>query len=168
MKMKHYWTLLTVLLALMHIGCKQDKTAYIDLGVVYTQFDLSVQLEQDRLKVQNARQAILDSLELQLNVLSNNLKSSNNEALVQQFQQQRQSYFYQEKQFAEDNQTLLNQHHEQIMKQLNQYIKDFGEEKGYTFLFGANGNGNIMYAVDEKDVSEAVLQYVNDKYKGIK
>jgi outer membrane protein len=87
--------------------------------------------------------------------------------VVRIFNQKRDEYYYKEKQFNEDNQSLLMQHNEQVNKQINQYIEEFGKEKGYKYIYGATGNGSMMYADKEADISKEVISYINDKYTGI-
>ena len=39
-------------------------------------------------------------------------------------------------------------------------------ENGYDVIFGASGEGNIMYATDELNITSEVLAYCNKKYSG--
>ncbi|HUH74218.1 MAG TPA: hypothetical protein VLZ75_07405 [Chitinophagales bacterium] len=55
---------------------------------------------------------------------------------------------------------------EQSWNLLNQYIIEFGDEKKYRYIFGANGTGTMMYGAERKDITSDVLEYVNEKYNG--
>ena len=149
-------------------SCGGEKTAYINMGEIYQGFELSKQLDADYQEVASKRKAVLDSLQIRLNVLSQNFQAQKDEASIQRFQQQKQTYYYKEQQFKQDNQALLQQHNEQITKQLNQYIKEFGDEQGYTYIYGASGNGSLMYAAEKEDITQEVIAYINQKYQGLK
>lgn len=53
-----------------------------------------------------------------------------------------------------------------IWSQINQYIKDYGEEHHYDFIYGATGNGSLMYANDVRDLTNEIVIYMNKKYEG--
>lgn len=44
---------------------------------------------------------------------------------------------------------------------INAEVENFGKEKGYKYILGANGSGNIMYADDSEDITEEVLKWIN-------
>ena len=56
------------------LACNQDKSAYIDVNTVFSEFNLSQKLEKEREIIVNARQGILDSLKLELNQMSKQIK----------------------------------------------------------------------------------------------
>jgi outer membrane protein len=149
------------------VSCSQDKSAYIDVSTVFSEFNLSQKLEKEREIITKARQGILDSLQLQLNQFSKQFEFKVDSNQVKYFNQKRQEYYYKEKQFDEDNQALLREHNEQSMKQLNEYIKEYGETNGYKFIFGATGNGSMMFAEEGANISIEVVSFANDKYNGV-
>ncbi|MBO2009606.1 OmpH family outer membrane protein [Hymenobacter negativus] len=51
-----------------------------------------------------------------------------------------------------------------VLNEINAYIKQYGKEKGYTFILGATDSGNIVYAAEGTDVSEEVLKELNAQY----
>lgn len=55
-----------------------------------------------------------------------------------------------------------------IINDINDYIKEYGELKGYKIIFGASGSGNIMYAAKNTDLTEQVLAGLNAEYEGEK
>lgn len=151
----------------------QPKVAYVNLGKVYNDFEMKKELEKKITTVQDFRKKTLDSLELSLNIMSRTLqnfdKTGNKKGIEErmpEFQMRREEYFAKQKSFEEDNQAMTTQYTEQIWKQINQYVKDYGKEKGYTYVLGADGTGAVMYAEEKNEVTEEVLAYINQKYKG--
>lgn len=51
-----------------------------------------------------------------------------------------------------------------ILNDINDYVKEYGKEKGYKIIFGASGSGNIMYADEGADLTEEVLKGLNERY----
>jgi outer membrane protein len=173
--MKKYFNY--ILLTLMVVGFiviyfllhkQTTKLAYVDLATVYDEFPMKKELEAKLMNVQNARKNILDSLQIQLNAMSMSIKSEKEVEAIQRFQIKKQEYLLKQKRFEEDNQTTTQNYSAQIWKQINQYVKDYGKNEGYTFILGTDGTGTIMYGAEEKDITKEVSKYVNEKYSGEK
>lgn len=144
-------------------------TAYVDLAKVYNAFGMKKELESKLEQVQQIRKIQLDSLELDLNVLAKNLQSpgvENRKGLEEQFTGKRQQYAFNKQRMEEESNSLTQTYDEQIWKQLNQYIKDYGKENSYTYIFGAEGSGALMYANETVDITERITAYANQRYKG--
>ena len=69
--------------------------------------------------------------------------------------------------FDEDNQRTYDDYEKQIWKQVNQYMKDFGVENNYTYILGAEGSWQLMYAKENNNITKEVVEFINKKYKGI-
>ena len=54
----------------------------------------------------------------------------------------------------------------QILGQMTQYIKDFGNENGYDFIFGEDNTGTILYGKPTADITSEVIEFINQKYQG--
>lgn len=166
------WVVLSILLGIASIyqavnSHRPLKTAYVTNAKVSAEFLLSKELDARLKRVQTTRQSILDSLELQLGALEHKVMTANaTDAEQARAGRLRQEYSLKQQQFAEDNALLTQRYQEQIATQLNQYLKDFTEEQGYDYLFGATGSGSLMGAKEEYDVTNKVLMYVNKRYKG--
>ncbi|MEO5641915.1 MAG: OmpH family outer membrane protein [Bacteroidia bacterium] len=151
----------------------RPKIAYVDLAKVYNGFELKKQLETQLKVVQQVRQRTLDSLELGLKMISRNLQSidsdkSKNEIQIKtnEFEALKQDYLYKQENFSSDNSSLLQQYDQQVWKQLNQYVKDYGEANGYTCILGGDGSGNVMYSSKGLDITEELIAYTNKCFKG--
>ncbi len=90
-------------------------------------------------------------IELKQELLSNKQQQLNN------YQQAIQ------KQIQEEDQKMT----QTVVNDINSYVKEYGKENGYPIIFGAGGNGNIMYAADASDLTEEVLEGLNEQYDGI-
>jgi outer membrane protein len=148
----------------------KPKTAYIIIQEVYSGFKMKLEMEKKFVQTTAARQKRLDSLQTELKsfatILDQNVKNTVSD--LQKFDQLR-DFFMQQKQMADqDNKNLMQQYDAEILTQLNQYVKDYGKEQHYQYIFGNDGNGSLMYGIDERNISKAVLEYINQKYEGKK
>lgn len=147
---------------------KESNTAYVSSGTLFEKFELRQQLETEFQNDMNARKAVLDSLQLQLSTMAQQLEQqpSPSQEQVELFQYKRETFFRAQQLFEEENEQKYAQFQEQVWTQLNQYVSDFGTENNLDYIFGANGNGSIMHASPENDITDQVVQYANQKFKG--
>ena len=52
-----------------------------------------------------------------------------------------------------------------IVTKVKEYVKEYGKENNYTYIFGSNESANIMYAKDGLDITEEILEKLNESYK---
>jgi len=147
-----------------------SKTAYVLIGEVYNKFDLKKELEKKLEFTKNARQKISDSLAFDLKLLAKKIDDdkAKNEQDVKLYNLKREEFVEKKRRLEEDNNTLTKQYDQEILTQLNQYVKDYGKENHYTYIHGNDGNGSLMYADESKNITEKVIEYINKKYKGEK
>ncbi|CAM1359157.1 OmpH family outer membrane protein [Tenacibaculum xiamenense] len=53
-----------------------------------------------------------------------------------------------------------------VWERLNTYVREFGKERNYDVVLGAQGQGNIMYSKEEFNVTDEFIEYANSKYEG--
>ncbi|MBK8705977.1 MAG: OmpH family outer membrane protein [Saprospiraceae bacterium] len=145
------------------------KTGFVVIQEVYNGFDMKKEIEQKYNRTKLARDKILDSLELELKLLAGTIEreQQKNKTTIEQFTIKREEFLQRKQTYEEDNAALTKQYDQEILTQLNQYIKDFGEKHHFTYVFGNDGNGSLMYAADAKNVTKEVIEFINRKYKGV-
>lgn len=53
---------------------------------------------------------------------------------------------------------------ETLISEINGYVKEYGEKNGYKILLGATASGNIVYADKSLDITDEILQGLNEQY----
>lgn len=147
---------------------KQDKkSAYFQSLEVFEGFELQKELSFQLEKDMNERKLIMDSLELQLRVLYNEADKNEkpNDQLLAKINFIQEKYIKVKSDFQDKNSTQVELYNQQIWKQINQYVKEYGRLNNYSFIFGAQGDGSIMYADTINDITDEVLIFINNKYK---
>jgi len=145
---------------------KAEKIAYVNIETLYNDFQMKQELEGKFKNVQNMRTGILDSLELQLKLVSQQITSPNDKEGIARYQMLRQNYAAKENEFAQSNEETMNQYGNQIWKQLTQYVKQYGKEHGYLYVLSQESRGAVLYGNEAEDITNAVKEYVNAQYKG--
>jgi outer membrane protein len=147
----------------------REKAGYLDLGILFSNFQMKKEMEAKLENTQHQKELILDSLEIQLNILSKKTQTNTSDKeLVKAFELQRQEYLMKKQSFEKEGEYSTQQFNNQIWKQINQYVKDFGDEYHYSYIYGAEGSGGVMYGSADKNITDLVKDYINKKYKGIK
>ena len=52
-----------------------------------------------------------------------------------------------------------------IVTKVKAYVKEYGKDNDYTYIFGSNESANIMYAKEGLDITEEILEKLNESYK---
>lgn len=52
-----------------------------------------------------------------------------------------------------------------LVKNVKKFIKDYGKEKGYDYIYGTGEAVSILYAQDKYDITKELVKLLNDKYK---
>lgn len=148
----------------------KPKAGYVILTEVYNGFEMKKEMEKNYLSTTDARKKILDSLELEIKLMNNRIvrKTNMKASDTLGYQYKIEEYILKKKTFNEDNNSLSQKYDEEIITQLNQYVKDYGAANHYTFIYGTGGNGSLMYADEAKNITKDVIEYINLKYSGKK
>jgi len=146
----------------------KSKTGYIIIGEVYSSFDLKKESEKKFTEVKNYRKKILDSMAFTLRIMAKKIdgEKAKNKEDVDSYNQKREEFYQRQKTFDEDNKQLTAKYDQEILTQLNQYVKDYSKENGYEYVFGNGGDGSLMYGDDAHNLTKEIIDYVNKKYKG--
>ena len=174
MKNKHHILLalligITMLNLVLNIYTVQKipKTAYVQNDQVFSQFKGKIELEQRLFKEEQQQKTLLDSMELDLKVIQNKLtEDKNNVELKQVFYDKGKLYQELKRNYQEKIQQQSQQFTSEIWKQINQYTLDFGKNNNYSYIYGVNGTGSMMYGKQHLDVTSAVIEYINRQYEG--
>jgi outer membrane protein len=154
-------SLITIIGLFGYLKFTSTKTAYVDIEVLYSNFKMKRELEGQMKNVVQTRKGLLDSMEIEIKALNTSPKIS--QELIAQ---KRAAYLSQYQVFKDNTERESGEFDKKIWTQLNQYVKDYGEQKAYDFILGTNGTGTIMHANDEFDITKDLIDYVNQRYEG--
>jgi outer membrane protein len=143
----------------------RERTAYVDASKLFNEFKMKKALENEFKKVENMRKMQLDSMVMILKVMDRGVSTKEEGAFLEY---KKEEFAQKQNEFAKANEALSQKYNEQIWNQLNQYIKDYSDKAGYDYVYGATGDGTLMYAAERRNITEEVIKYTNEKYEGLK
>ncbi len=146
----------------------QPKQAYIDNLKLYGEFELTKELNRSIVTIEQQRKAGLDSVEVELKMLSRQIEMNegSDENQIRLFRYKQSEYQMKNQQMNEELEKLNNDYNNKIWTRLNDYVSEYGKQNGYQILFGGMGEGTVMYCDSTIDITSEVLNYVNEKYNG--
>lgn len=155
--------LLTV--AVGYVYYKIPKVAYVSTNKVYNDYKGKLEY-QTKLENEDANnRKILDTLKYEIEMLNAKVSSSNDKILFE-LESKAKNYERLRTELEERLQTQKQQYIEDIWKQINKHVEEYGAVNGYDYIYGAEGTGALMYADKKDDVTEDVISFINKKYEG--
>ena len=167
-KVRLYQFIGLIVLAFFYSCNSTPKVGYVESALVYEGFNGTKEVIQQNQQILVPRKNRIDSLKVMLlsqqNLLSD--KTYNNQQVFQSYMNGRQLYDSLSLDYDRLREELEIHTFQKSWKLINEYIKAFGEENGYQIIHGVSGNGNIMYAQKDLNITDAVITYVNNSYEG--
>jgi outer membrane protein len=151
---------------------KEDSLVYIDTPKLMSKYEGAIQaqkiLDQNSMlwkanmdTLQSELQSALAKFEKERVTMSaREIKLS--EELLKTKQQQFMQYQQALEQKAQQESGKIR---EKIISEVNSYLKEFGESHSYKFILGATANGSLVYANQAYDVTDDVINGLNQKYQ---
>jgi Skp family chaperone for outer membrane proteins len=145
-----------VVVLMQHVH--REKNSYVNLGSLFNGFKYKAVADKEYETKLNGRKALLDSLEIAIIAAQN----QNDTARVRKL-----GIIYYQKQdaFDKESENMSKDMTAKVWGQLTQYLTDYSKENDLTYLYGSKGDGNLMYAIETKDVTAEALEYVNKRYE---
>ena len=149
---------------------KEKGIAYIDVKKVFDEFQLKKELQKKYQGQMASKKQVIDSLGFQLQRLEIEIGATKkpDKEKVDLYMSKQKQYIDLSKIYTEEDKNINSEYDSQILNQMNQYVKEYGDENGYEMILGSIGNGNIMQAKSEIDLTKPMIKYINNKYAGVK
>ncbi len=163
---KYIFLILAVVLSVgISVYINQPQSVYIvNIEEVRAGFLMQEDVEQDFEKIQNGQQSLLDSLEMQIRNITNEISTASKpdkdkEALLNKYrlEYRDKSVYFQTKQGE-----IIDNLNSKIWNRLDEYLNAFRAEMNYPVLICTNG---YTYLEDNsKIVTDQALNFVNKAY----
>ena len=148
------------------------KTAYVDTSELMKDYQEAKDIESKYKGKANAAQKKLegevakfkvDAASFQKNAQSNGQEwAQKNGQVLQQREQQLQMM---QQQMLEDLQNQSDKERETVVNAVKKFIKDYGKENGYSYIYGTGQPATVLYAEDKYDITKEILDLLNQNYK---
>ncbi|EFS96842.1 MAG: OmpH family outer membrane protein [Capnocytophaga sp.] len=161
--------------ALLALTACTDKVAFVDNSKLLNDYqekkDIEAKLkgqisayERKRDSISMAFQTEARAFDAQAKTLPQNVAQKKYNELMQKSQILQQHLQQEEQKIQMESQTQMDS----LLSKVKKNIKEYGKQKGYTFILGANDGGSVLYGSEKKDITKEVTEYLNNQYKGKK
>ena len=165
-------------LALTVMSCNQNnevkevKTAYIDTSKLLQEYTESKDIEA---KYKAKSQEMGKELDAEVARFKNEAQNfqknaqANGQAWAQQkgaeLQKREQQLTYAQQAMLQQLQQESGKEMDSLVVNVRKFIKSYGKEKGYAYIYGTGEAATVLYAEDKYDITEEVVKLLNDNYK---
>ena len=163
--------ILSLIVVATLVACNQPKTAYVDNTVLLKEYEEMKAVEAKFTTRSERMNKQMDSIaqEFQIEVqdyqkrasrMSTSKRQEEEQALLQKQQKLQQQQQFRSQQLRQESDVVIDS----IITKVKDFVRDYGQENGYTYIFGSNESANIMYAEDGKDITQEILEKLNAEY----
>lgn len=172
-------SLLIIALAVSIISCNKEqgttsnemKTAYVDTAKLMEEYTEAKDLEAKFKTKSEAEAKKFEVEEANFKAEVANFQKNaqaNGQAWAQQknaeLEQRQQRLQYAAQSVGQKLQTESATEMDSLVKGVKAFIKTYGKEKGYDFIYGTGDAASVLYAKDQYDITKEVIKLLNDKY----
>ena len=162
---------LSVTVLLIFVSC-QDKVMYVDNTKLLNEYQEKKDLENSLQKKIDTYSRKRDSLsrafqieaqqfESQAQSLGQAIAQKKYNELMQKSQMLQQHLMQEEQAIQAESQSKMDT----LLTKVKKFVKDYGKNKGYTYILGANEGGSVLYGDDTKNITDDVVKALNETYK---
>jgi len=165
-----YSAVLTFLLifSVLLQSCKSDSSVkYVDINKLFNGFDMKTELEKSFQKDLSVKEKQLDSLSRIFQTKNTIYKANNTKEKLVELQKIQEDLYQLDQEIKVFSEQKTNAINSQIIGQMTQYIKDYGDKNNSGLILGLNETGNVLYGSEKLEITDEVLLFINDKYQGI-
>lgn len=165
--------LLAIIILSITVFTNNEKVVYVDSSKLLNNYKGMQAARASYQQKANAWKANIDTLasEVQQQIFIYEKESPKMTAKERQLSQE--LIRNKQKQFADYQQAMNTQAQQEdakmtsdVVTQINAYLKKYGESKGYKVILAATEYGNLAYADEGLDITDAVLEGLNRDYSG--
>lgn len=161
---------LALFVAVGFASCNNEKTAYVDTSRLVQEYSEMKDVESDftvkseKIKkeldsVAQSFQAEVKEYQENMSTLSNSEKKETESKLMKKQQMLQQQQQMVSNQLRSESDAAIDS----LVTKVKGFVKDFGKDHGYTYIFGSNESANIMYAKDGLDITQEILDKLNSE-----
>lgn len=147
------------------------KTAYIDTEKLMKEYQESIDFETKyeamSKRMQNELEADMKKFQNDVVDLQRNAQSKGMEwAMARQKELEKREITLAEKQqnYMMKFQQEGSAERDSMVTKMKAFIKDYGQEKGFDYVFGTGDAATVLYAKDGYDITDDILKLMNEAY----
>ncbi len=161
-----------IALAFLTVACQTEKTAFVDTEKLFKDFE---ELNDARDYFNKENDAILSDLEIKIKAyqIKEDLFRKNGPSMARAKQEEKYNQLAAEaQQLQQERQNRLGKLQAEsqgkidtLITKAKDMVKTYGKANGYSYIYGSNDAGSVLYGKDELDITDAVVTELNAAYK---
>ncbi|WP_299127910.1 OmpH family outer membrane protein [uncultured Winogradskyella sp.] len=151
---------------------EQHKVAFVDNTKVIDDYQMKIDIEKKfedqstafnkkRDSIGQVYQMEVQTIQMKLSRMSQRKQEEESQKFQQKWQPIQQQMQFQQQQMEQSFNTEI----ELVLEKVNGFVDDYGKKNGYTFIFGKNRAGSIMYGAEAKDITKTLTEAINKAYE---
>ena len=172
-------SILIIALAISIVSCNTKttevaavKTAYVDTSKLLEEYTEAKDIEAKYKTKSDEMGKELENEVARFKYEASNFQKNaqlNGQAWAQQkgaeLQKREQQLSYAQQALVRQLQEESGTEMDTLVKNVKKFIKEYGKEKGYDYIYGTGDAVSILYAQDKYDITKEIVKLLNDKYK---
>lgn len=154
----------------------QGKTAYIDTSKLLKEYqeakDIEAKYKAKEDQMSKELETELTKLEAEIDYVKKNAQAKGQEWFQKNamaLQEKEQRLMYVQQGLQQQLSSEYSKEADSLVKNVKQFVKNYGKEKGYDYIYGTNEATNtILYAKDGQEITDEVIKLLNEKYSAKK
>lgn len=171
-------SIIIITVAIMLVSCnktaevKEVKTAYVDTTELMKEYTEAKDLDA---KFKAKAEEKGRQLEAEINRFkqeAGNFQAqaqANGQAWAQQkgaeLQRREQQLGQAQQALSQELQQESGTEMDSLVSNVKKFIKTYGKENGYSYIYGTGDAATVLYAEDKYDITKEIIKALNDKYK---
>ncbi len=163
---------IVVLVAFLSIACQTEKTGYVDTEKLLTEYE---ELKDAKDKFTRQNDEILGELEIKIKAyqIKEDLFRKNGPSMSRSKQEEKYNELNAEaQQLQQERQAKLGKLQvesqgviDSLITKVRDRVKAYGKTNGYSYIYGSNDAGSVLYGKEELDLTASILAELNAAYK---
>ncbi len=164
--------LVVLAIAITAMACQQNKIAFVDSVRIMDEYQEKIDVEA-RFKTRadamtKKRDSISQAFQMELQQFQSKAQKMSQKNAQEEYAQLQQRGQFVGQQLQQEEQQLQQTSQSEmdtLVRKVKKEIKEYGKANGYTYILGGGDGGSVIYGDDTKDVTDAILKILNDKYE---
>ncbi len=151
-------TLFGSVAGMLWLNTRIEKVVVVDVVKLFNEFELKKETEKRMDEQLRLYKSKIDSIQ----AIAARAEKEKDEALLERSTQVLMQMTLEFQNAADVSAQNIN---EVVWKRLNPLIDEFGRERGYRIIIGANGMGSVLYNDQAVDRTAELIEFINKKYQ---
>ncbi|MER3319495.1 MAG: OmpH family outer membrane protein [Allomuricauda sp.] len=164
--------LVVLAIAITAMACQQNKIAFVDSVKIMDEYqekiDVDARFKTKAEAMNKKRDSISQAFQMELQQFQTKAQSMSQQKAQEEYsllQQRGQRVGQQLQQEEQQLQQISQAEMDTLVKKVKKEIREYGKANGYTYILGGGESGSVIYGDEAKDVTDAILTILNDKYE---